>query len=320
MRPVNMFKYCFCIVLVLIGWIGSAQPPAWSVNPAAFSNSMVFTGFVTIDKEQSVDSLDIVAAMVGEEVRGVAQPSYVKEIDAFAVFLIVYSNQEGDSIHFQIYDHSQETIIPAVDRAVFETNELVGSLEVPYFWSNVVLGSEAELLSISFPSAQSTTISGEEVQLVFSNQDLIGEAQPSFQVSEGATVWIDGIEQVSATSVVDLSIPGIVYQVISEDKTVITTYDLIIDVVLNSEVQHSDQPPIQMYPNPVNEYFTVKSEAAIIGLKLFNLQGKSVPASVSKISHWEWLVYPDVSLSRGTYVVKVQSDQGQQVLRMLKID
>ncbi len=315
-----MFKNCFCFVLILVSWSGLAQAPSWSVNPAEYSNSMVFTGFVTIDREQSADSLDIVAAMVGEEIRGVASPSYVEEIDAYAVFLIVYSNDEGDSIHFQIYDSSQDTVISAVDSTLFETNELVGSLEVPFFWSNVVLSSEAELLSIFFPTAQSTTIIGEEVQVVFGDQDLIGEVQPSFQVSEGASVWIDGIEQVSATSVVDLSKPDIIYQVVSEDKTVITTYDLIVDVVLHAEIHPSDDELVQIYPNPVIEYFTVESSASIEGLELLDLQGSVVPVSVTKISPREWLIAPDTSLSRGSYVVRVRSDEGIHVLRLLKID
>lgn len=320
MRLLNMFKNCFCLVLMVMVYSGYAQAPTWSVNPAEYSNSMVFTGFVTIDREQSTDSLDIVAAMVGEEVRGVASPSYVEEIDAFAVFLIVYANNEGDSIHFQIYDNSQDTIITAVDSTLFETNELIGSLEVPFFWSNVILNSEAELLSISFPTAQSTTIIGGEVQVVFGDQDLIGEVQPSFQVSDGASVWIDGIEQVSATSVVDLSNPGIIYQVISEDKTVITTYDLIVDVVLHADMQPSETELVQMYPNPVNEYFTVETNASIEGLELLDLQGTVVPVSVTKISPREWLITPDASLSRGSYVVRVRSDEGIHVLRLLKID
>ncbi|MEM9329183.1 MAG: T9SS type A sorting domain-containing protein, partial [Bacteroidota bacterium] len=81
--------------------------PAWDVNPEDYQFSMSFVGIVEIGGVVSTDRDDIVAAFVGDEVRGVANLQLIPELDLYQVFLTVYSNEAtGEQVAFQIWDAS----------------------------------------------------------------------------------------------------------------------------------------------------------------------------------------------------------------------
>ncbi len=86
-------------------------PPAWSVNPMAFSSSMNLTLALSIEGEPSSDRLDKVAAFVGGELRGTADVEFVPQLNTHLVFLTVYSNQPtGEEVTFKVWD-AEECIL-----------------------------------------------------------------------------------------------------------------------------------------------------------------------------------------------------------------
>ncbi|MEK7257388.1 MAG: Ig-like domain-containing protein, partial [Bacteroidota bacterium] len=81
------------------------ESPQWAVDPTQFDYTMNFTVELDIEGELSEDNMDIVAALVGNEIRGVAHVEYEPAVDKYLAFLTVYSDVvSGETIDFQIWD------------------------------------------------------------------------------------------------------------------------------------------------------------------------------------------------------------------------
>ncbi|MBV6439901.1 MAG: hypothetical protein EPGJADBJ_01556 [Saprospiraceae bacterium] len=111
-----------------------AEEPAWTVNPANFENSMGIIGRLKINNVVSTDPEDMIVALVGTQVRGVAHLEYVPQMDAYLAFLDVHSNaSSGEALEFRIWDASSGTIYSSVLPAnlTFTSNNVIGSVANP---------------------------------------------------------------------------------------------------------------------------------------------------------------------------------------------
>lgn len=104
-----------------------APPPSWVVNPASYEYSMTLTARLNISGSNSTDGNDRVVAMVGNEVRGVAN------IDNGLVTMLIYSNVLiGETVRFEVWDDSECLLYNETNKAiVFENNTAQGSLAEP---------------------------------------------------------------------------------------------------------------------------------------------------------------------------------------------
>jgi hypothetical protein len=122
------------IMAVIVGM--AAMPawaqPNWSVDPAGYEFIMTVTGIAKIECMESLDPNDMIAAFVGNEVRG------VKHFDEFfdgqyLSYLIVYDNNfSGSDVHFKIYDASADTIYNALETISFQANAGHGNSAQPF--------------------------------------------------------------------------------------------------------------------------------------------------------------------------------------------
>ncbi|MFY0608467.1 MAG: T9SS type A sorting domain-containing protein [Cyclobacteriaceae bacterium] len=90
------------------------QEPTWAVNESRFEYSTTITGQLNIRGEMSEDEYDIVAAYVGDELRGVGLVEYAPELAAipgthpYLVFMTIYSNSTKlEEIDFKVWDASR---------------------------------------------------------------------------------------------------------------------------------------------------------------------------------------------------------------------
>ena len=85
-------------------------PPSWSVSPAAYQYTMTITAQLFVDGIASEDEHDLVAAYVGDELRGVA-PVSALDGGGNRVHLIVYSNgTAGELVRLEVFDADACTI------------------------------------------------------------------------------------------------------------------------------------------------------------------------------------------------------------------
>ncbi|MBT4503018.1 MAG: T9SS type A sorting domain-containing protein, partial [Gemmatimonadetes bacterium] len=110
-----------------------ATPSGWAVDPRAYRYNMplvvrIAGNGVTLDSES-----DVIAAFVGDEVRGVGQTVYVPSQDRYLSFLMVYGNTaEGEPVEFRFYDADQHRERFVATEAEFRADALRGGVHVPF--------------------------------------------------------------------------------------------------------------------------------------------------------------------------------------------
>lgn len=107
--------------------------PLWAVDDSEYEYSMSVFGRLILDGEISTDEYDMVAAFVGDEIRGVVSPTYVAGVDEYQVFLNIYSNTvSNEDIDLKIYDAStgriHENVTPDM---AFVANDIKGTILDP---------------------------------------------------------------------------------------------------------------------------------------------------------------------------------------------
>ncbi|PCH77557.1 MAG: laminin G [Flavobacteriaceae bacterium] len=119
-----------------------ATEPAWDIDPSAFKYSMNIIGRVQINNVFSTDVYDKVAALVGDEVRGLAYVIYEEAYQDYFVYLTLYSNDEtlSESVEFNLWDASRGIVydaeIAGETSIDFENNKVLGLLSNPKLFTN----------------------------------------------------------------------------------------------------------------------------------------------------------------------------------------
>ncbi len=121
------------------------DPPAdWVVDPTDFEYSMNVIGQISVSNIISDDPRDILAAFVGDEIRGLANLEYISSFDNYQAFVSVYSNvASGEAVEFRIWDASAGTVRGNVtpNDIVFTSNATQGRPSQPILFetSNTVV-------------------------------------------------------------------------------------------------------------------------------------------------------------------------------------
>lgn len=119
------------IMLLMVAVPLNAQAPAdWAVNPAGYEHFMTVTAELIIDDEAVMNENSVVAAFVGDECRGVAEPSIIENQTVF--FLMVYGNAGETDMSFRAYYAPEDTVINLTDTLTFESGAAYGTPDEPY--------------------------------------------------------------------------------------------------------------------------------------------------------------------------------------------
>jgi len=229
-------KLRFFIILILTVWFagfafkGTAQPN-WELNPQDYEFSMNITGKVNTDGNFSVDENDMVAAFSKDKCRGFAKLAYERYENDYFVYLMVYSNSPLEELTFKIFDASENEIIATIDTVNFVINNIMGSLDSPFIFSSSQLGQEAKFLYFGIPTqVGEELIEGNTIYLKNSSNSVLTKIAAGFTVSEGATVFVGGIKQISSITTNDFSSP-VQYMIVSANlsDTVFYTVNVTID-------------------------------------------------------------------------------------------
>lgn len=108
-------------------------PSNWSVNSAAYQNSMSIVGQIRINNVISTNADDKLAVFVNGECRGIANLQYYPQIDRYYAFLNVYSNAtQGEHLEFRIWNAGagkiHADVTPQID---FVSNGQIGTINAP---------------------------------------------------------------------------------------------------------------------------------------------------------------------------------------------
>ena len=130
----------------------NGEKPAWSVDPTAFENNMSLIGSLSISGLPSSDADDTVAAFIGDECRGVAQPKYNKRYDCHFIMMDIYGNaaDRDKPVTFKAYDASTGITYPVVENSEdtkFASNGMSGSYQKPVELNAVDVIEQSQVLN-----------------------------------------------------------------------------------------------------------------------------------------------------------------------------
>ena len=118
----------------------TGQVPEWYVNSKDYEVSMNVIGQVMVQGVPMNDADDLVAAFIGDEIRGLAHPVYSSRYDGYFVTMNIYGSSEENNndtdkpVTFRAYDASTGTLYPEVTAQTqikFEVQALKGSYAEP---------------------------------------------------------------------------------------------------------------------------------------------------------------------------------------------
>ena len=205
--------------------------PDWSVDHTQFEHSMFLTTIV-IDGtgEELSDVNSQIAAFVGDEVRGVANLVYESVVDRYFAYLLVHSNGSGESVSFRAYDAINEHEFEILNTVTFEIDVVTGNLNTPLELLSSELSTEATLSAFEIDGViDVSSISGNEVTVQLKEEVDISALTAHFSVSEGATVTVNQVVQVSGQTEQDFS-ETLEYVVKAANRQVTETYRVMLSI------------------------------------------------------------------------------------------
>jgi hypothetical protein len=112
--------------------LGQDAGLAWSFDPHAYEHDMTVTAALTFADGTPVSEDQIVAAFVGDEVRGLTQPLYVPQLGQYRVFLVVHGESTvGEVVSLSVYDPTKRQVYDGGDLD-FVSNAMVGAVLHPH--------------------------------------------------------------------------------------------------------------------------------------------------------------------------------------------
>ena len=303
-----------------------AQTPEWSVDPAQYSNSMAIVGIIKVDRVESADEQDRVAAFINGQCRGIAPLIFEEDVNRYIAYLLVYANETNAQISFKIYDASAGLEFEVPNQQYFIVNGLVGDIERPYLWSDIALHQEASFTKFSINGqVGETQIDGQTITVNMPNGSDLTSLNANFTTTPGASVWVNGTRQQSGSMSNDFSEP-LVYQIVSEDERTQMEYTIEVNLVappLDGAVGIPLNAVNAITPNGdgVNDNWIIRNLESFNGyqLSIFDSSGRLLYQTNNYRNEWEG-TYQGTPLGEGIYyyLFTRDSDTRKGIISIIK--
>jgi hypothetical protein len=178
-----------------VEWVfTTADLPDWSVDPSDYEHTASMTGVLFFDGMQSEDPNDMVAAFVGDEVRGVdAQGIYFPPSDQWIWGITLHANDEGESFTFRGYDASSDSVYDYSSFSyVFVADDIVGSAEGPVEWNFTSEPPVVPTVTITDPS-DGSALDSEDFFVEYLTTDFTIGAAGCGDCDGHVHIFVDGV-------------------------------------------------------------------------------------------------------------------------------
>ena len=115
------------------------KAPNWAVNPADFDYTMTVIAQFSLDNgntQLATNERDLVSAFVNGQPRGQGNIQHIPDLNAYAAFVTVYSNDDGNSnpetVTFRFWNSINGVEYGAVETATFVNDATLGSISSPF--------------------------------------------------------------------------------------------------------------------------------------------------------------------------------------------
>jgi hypothetical protein len=159
-----------------------------------------------------------------------------------------------------------------------------------------------------------------EIRISVPYGTLVSQIQPVFMVSEGATVKIGSVQQISGANTVDFTKP-VVYTIVAEDGSTVT-YTVYVDVQPKSTlgIEEQDQNIVSIYPNPSTGLFTLKATDGNVFVSIMDALGRVVFNQEVTSYAGEEMQLDLTHFGKGIYFATVQNNESTKMLKLEVIE
>ena len=287
--------------MMTITWFATAQTPDWQVNPNNYEYSMSLTGIMSINSEEHTNTNSKLAAWVGNELRGVADPIYVAATNRYYYQILIYANTEGEEVSYRFYNADNNQITDLLNTKSFKSDQNAGSFSDPYIfrnWENKVFNA---FFFIGLDAKATIDASTNSISFVLPEGTDITNLTAQYQFDHAISVQVDGVEQESGTTVNDFS-NTMTYHVNTGINTYIWTVKVSIENSVTGINTLRDTHYI-FYPNPASSEININliNDAKVI---ISDNSGKVVLSEKLSVSN---KILNIDRLRAGVYSIIVQS-------------
>lgn len=276
----SSFRQIILVSIFSIHFICYGQPN-WKVNPADFEYTVALTGVALIPCAETMDSGDMVAAFVGEQVRGVQFFDGLSGGRNYCYMIIYDSIFSGSKVSFKLYDASEDTIYNALQMITFVENGTVGNVHDPFIFEveNKLENITIEGDSISIHAKPGSEYSRIYVQNLNSDtidaafemvNDSLGIDNNLFEIIENKLILALDISKLSKNAL-QIHIRGISKNKCSIDK--VLTIPLKGQIV-DSKIINTDN--VVVYPNPAYDHLNIISDIHYDHIQILNTNGEVI--------------------------------------------
>lgn len=223
MKLITLFFLCSTFLF--------AQPSSWEVDENNFEYTMTVIAFLSVNNKRLSNSNDLVAAFVGNEIRGITKLTYVASEDAYYAYLTVFANRNNEEITFKIYDSTQDSVIDTGASLRFETLGHHGSLLQAFSIASPSLLDKTEITNIDFNGVEvlNRVEGGDVITLYIRNSQNLEITTINFELSPGAELLYNNKVLTPNVSSINLQDAPLRIQVRSGDHTVLR--NITIDII-----------------------------------------------------------------------------------------
>jgi hypothetical protein len=161
----------------------------WEVSPEGYEQSMNIIALVERSGEANIlEEGDELGAFYKDELRGSSKVIYVEALDAYLVFLTVFSNIDGQSIKFKYFDASESKVFELKELVLFKNNTIAGLVEKPHIFT---ISTPTALTNLSRENQQIEVYPNPAGEMAFIQINLEDKEALSIQVTDafGREVW-----------------------------------------------------------------------------------------------------------------------------------
>ena len=118
---------------LLVTTVWAQYPAEWAVDAHDFEFTMTLTGELFINDQVQTSVSSAVAVFSDGQCRGVVEGTPVG--DNVLYFLLIYANDQGDSLQFRAWDAGVGNVVPLDVAITFSSGASLGEVDTPYLLS-----------------------------------------------------------------------------------------------------------------------------------------------------------------------------------------
>ncbi len=202
-----------------------------------------------------------------------------------------------------------------LDTSVFVTNyeqKLLDTLKSFGLEQNVCRGNDFKYYEIRTDAdtfVGVVDVENKKIDLKIPTNKALTNARAFFITSSKSTTYIDGVEQISDETIVDLQVNRITYRNVSEVDTVFSDWT----VYINSGISTNEIPTKNfIYPNPSNGYVYLEDYSKIEIMNVYSMDGRLISSVKPSRNDQNFNL-----LGAGTYIIYIKTNDGVYSEKMI---